>query len=140
MSVWLRKKEYFKKLVEIGFKEIEVAFRWRLRSTFDFTRFAIETAPDDASIQVLSPCRERLIKHGGVPPWSQKARHVPLPICFREVMIWISKQRAEGTRRQVRHFGEKLSKDDPTQQQTVWDFEFSPETFSDTDPDYALEV
>ena len=55
------KKEYFKKLVDIGFKEIEVAFPSASQIDFDFTRFAVETAPEDVSIQVLSPCRPELI-------------------------------------------------------------------------------
>ena len=56
------KKEYFKKLVDIGFKEIEVAFPSASQIDFDFTRFAVETAPADVAVQVLSPCREDLIK------------------------------------------------------------------------------
>lgn len=56
------KKEYFTKLIDIGFKEIEVAFPAASQIDFDFTRYAIETAPSDVSIQVLSPCREDLIK------------------------------------------------------------------------------
>lgn len=143
MSV-AEKKEYFKKLVEIGFKEIEVAFPLASQIDFDFTRFAIETAPDDVSIQVLSPCREELIKRTVESLRGAKRATVHIYLatsdCFREVVFGLSKQQLKELAVKCATLVRKLTKDDPTQQQTVWDFEFSPETFSDTDPDYALEV
>lgn len=48
------KKEYFQKLVDIGFKEIEVAFPSASQVDFDFTRYAVETAP---SVYPSKPCR-----------------------------------------------------------------------------------
>lgn len=56
------KKIYFKKLVEVGFKEIEVSFPSASQTDFDFTRFAVETAPDDVAIQVLTQLREHLVR------------------------------------------------------------------------------
>ena len=53
-------KEYFHKLIDIGFKEIEVSFP--SQTDFDFTRYAVENAPDDVTIQVLTQSREPLIR------------------------------------------------------------------------------
>lgn len=61
MSV-AQKKEYFHKLINIGFKEIEVSFPSASQTDFDFTRYAVENAPDDVSIQCLVQSREHLIK------------------------------------------------------------------------------
>lgn len=52
-------------LIACGFKEIEVAFPSASQTEFDFVRRLIETprtVPDDVALQVLSPCREELIK------------------------------------------------------------------------------
>ena len=45
-----QKKEYFHKLIEIGFKDIEVAFPSASQTDFDFTRYAVQNAPDDITI------------------------------------------------------------------------------------------
>lgn len=57
-----QKKEYFHKLIEIGFKEIEVSFPSASQTDFDFTRYAVENAPEDVSIQCLVQSREHLIR------------------------------------------------------------------------------
>jgi 2-isopropylmalate synthase len=139
------KKVYFKKLVEIGFKEIEVSFPSASQIDFDFTRFAVETAPADVSIQVLSPCREELIERTVESLKGAKKATVHIYLAssdlFREVVFGgISKadsiKKAVNCAKLVR----SLTKDDPSQSGTDWDFEFSPETFSDTDLDFALEL
>ena len=61
MSV-AEKKEYFHKLVDLGFKEIEVSFPSASQTDFDFTRYAVEHAPEDVAIQVLTQSREPLIR------------------------------------------------------------------------------
>src|SRR5271168_2962498 len=60
-----QKWKYFKMLVELGYKEIEVSFPSASQTDFDFTRRLVETpgaVPDDVWLQVLSPCREEFIK------------------------------------------------------------------------------
>jgi 2-isopropylmalate synthase len=60
-----QKWRYFQMLIACGFKEIEVAFPSASQTEFDFVRRLIETpgiVPDDVAIQVLTPCREELIK------------------------------------------------------------------------------
>ena len=138
------KKEYFKKLVDIGFKEIEVAFPLASQIDFDFTRFAIETAPADVSIQVLSPCREELIKRTveSLKGAKRATVHIYLATsdCFRNVVFGLRKEESKELAVKCTKLVRKLTKDDPSTAGTDWDFEFSPETFSDTDLDYAVEV
>ncbi|KHC72848.1 2-isopropylmalate synthase [Candida albicans P75016] len=138
------KKEYFKKLVDIGFKEIEVAFPSASQIDFDFTRFAVETAPEDVSIQVLSPCRPELI--GRTVESLKGAKRATVHIylatsdCFRNVVFGLSKEESMALAVKCTKLVRQLTKDDPSTAGTDWDFEFSPETFSDTDLDYAVEV
>ncbi|KAK6457250.1 alpha-isopropylmalate synthase [Scheffersomyces xylosifermentans] len=143
MSV-AEKKEYFKKLVDIGFKEIEVAFPSASQIDFDFTRFAVETAPADVAVQVLSPCREDLIKRTVESLTGAKKAIVHIYLatsdCFRNVVFGLSKEESKALAVKCTKLVRSLTKDDPKQSATQWDFEFSPETFSDTDMDYAIEV
>lgn len=138
------KKEYFQKLVDIGFKEIEVAFPSASQVDFDFTRFAVETAPSDVSIQALSPCRPELIKRTveSLKGAKKATVHIYLATsdCFRNVVFGMSKEESLALAVKCASLVRALTKDDPEQQGTEWDFEFSPETFSDTDVDYALQV
>jgi 2-isopropylmalate synthase len=138
------KKEYFKKLVDIGFKEIEVAFPSASQIDFDFTRFAVETAPADVSIQVLSPCRPELITRTveSLKGAKRATVHIYLATsdCFRNIVFGLSKEESKSLAVKCTKLVRSLTKDDPSTAGTDWDFEFSPETFSDTDLDYAVEV
>lgn len=138
------KKEYFKKLIDIGFKEIEVAFPSASQIDFDFTRYAIETAPSDVSIQVLSPCREDLIKRTVESLRGAKRATVHIYLatsdCFRNVVFGMTREQQVELAIKCTKLVRSLTKDDPSQKDTIWDFEFSPETFSDTTPDYAIEI
>mmetsp|Transcript_4350 Transcript_4350/g.4336 ORF Transcript_4350/g.4336 Transcript_4350/m.4336 type:complete len:575 (+) Transcript_4350:467-2191(+) len=138
------KKEYFTKLIDIGFKEIEVAFPAASQIDFDFTRYAIETAPSDVSIQVLSPCREDLIKRTveSLKGAKRATVHIYLATsdCFRNVVFGMSKEQSVELAVKCTKLVRSLTKDDPTQKDTIWDFEFSPETFSDTSLEFAVEI
>lgn len=138
------KKEYFTKLIEIGFKEIEVAFPAASQIDFDFTRYAIETAPSDVSIQVLSPCREDLIKRTVESLRGAKRATVHIYLatsdCFRNVVFGMTKEQSVELAVKCTKLVKSLTKDDPTQKDTIWDFEFSPETFSDTSLEFAVEI
>lgn len=138
------KKAYFNKLVALGFKEIEVAFPSASQIDFDFTRFAIETAPDDVSIQVLSPCRPDLIKRTVESLHGAKRATVHLYLatsdCFRNVVFGLTKQQSLDLAVECTKLVRSLTKDDPNEKGTIWDYEFSPETFSDSDPEYVIEV
>ncbi|ODV86414.1 hypothetical protein CANARDRAFT_175307 [[Candida] arabinofermentans NRRL YB-2248] len=139
-----QKKEYFHKLLEIGFKEIEVAFPSASQTDFDFTRYAVENAPKDVSIQALVQSREHLIRRTveslkGAP---RATIHTYLATSdlFRDVVFGMSQKEAVEKAVETAKFVRSLTKDDPEMQDTIWTYQFSPECFSDTPTDFALEI
>ncbi|OBA19556.1 2-isopropylmalate synthase [Metschnikowia bicuspidata var. bicuspidata NRRL YB-4993] len=138
------KKAYFQKLVQIGYKEIEVAFPSASQVDFDFTRYAVENAPDDVSIQVLSACREELIRRtvDSLQGAKRATVHIYLATsdCFRNVVFGLTQDQCQALAVKCTKLVRELTKDAPNPHGTVWDFEFSPETFSDTDLSFALKV
>lgn len=134
-------------LVDLGYKEIEVSFPSASKTDFDFTRRLIETpgtVPDDVWLQVLSPCREELIKPTveAVRGSKKAIIHIYLATseCFRRVVFGFSQEESLALAVKCTKLVRSLTKDDPTQQGTEWAFEFSPETFSDSEPDFVLKV
>ncbi|EGV65019.1 2-isopropylmalate synthase [Yamadazyma tenuis] len=136
------KKVYFKKLVEIGFKEIEVAFPSASQPDFDFTRWTIENCPDDVSIQVLSPCREDLI-HRTIEAL-QGAKNATVHIylatsdCFRRVVYNKSHEELVELAVKCTKLVRSLTKE--KQSETNWNFEFSPEFFSDSKLENTVHI
>src|SRR5579862_1302745 len=140
-----QKWRYFQMLVQCGFKEIEVAFPSASQTEFDFVRRLIETpgiVPDDVAVQVLTPCREELIKRTVESVRGAKKAILHLynatSPCFRQVVFNNTKEEtielAVRCTKLVRH----LTKD--TDPNTHWSFEYSPETFSATELDFAVEI
>lgn len=139
------KKLMLDKLCDIGFKEIEVAFPSASSIDFQFTQYAAKTVPDDVYIQVLSPCREELIYKTVESVKDAKNAIVHLYLatsaCFRRVVFnnlsqeEAKKKAVEGTK-----LVRSLTKDNPDTQTTNWNYEFSPETFSDSDPEFIIEI
>ena len=138
-----RKLRMFRQLVDIGFKEIEVAFPSASQTDFDFVRRLIEEdlIPDDVTIQVLTQAREELIRRTfeSLRGVSRAIVHLynPTAPIFRRVVY--GKDRAgivaiatDG----ARHFA-RLAAEQP---RTDWRFEYSPETFTMTELDFALEI
>lgn len=141
------KWRYFKMLVELGYKEIEVSFPSASDTDFDFTRRLIETpgtVPDDVWLQVLSPCREDLIRRTveSVKGAKKAIIHIYLASseCFRRIIFNFSKEDTLRTAVSCTKLVRSLTKDDDSQQGTEWAFEFSPETFSDTEPEFVIEL
>lgn len=141
------KKLYFQELVKIGFKEIEVAFPSASQIDFDFTRWCVENAPDDVSIQVLSPCRPDLIKRTveALKGAKRATVHIYLATsdCFRNVVFGMTPEETIEKATECTELVRSLTKDnneDEEYKKTYWAFEFSPETFSDTSPEFALKV
>lgn len=134
-------------LVSLGYKEIEVSFPSASDTDFNFTRKLVETpgaVPDDVYLQVLSPCREDLIRRTveSLKGAKKAIVHIYLATseCFRRIVFNHSKEAALETAVRCTKLVRALTKDDPSQEDTDWAFEFSPETFSDTEPAFALEI
>ncbi|CEJ86372.1 Putative 2-isopropylmalate synthase [[Torrubiella] hemipterigena] len=141
------KWRYFNMLVQMGYKEIEVSFPSASQTDFDFTRRLIETpgtVPDDVWLQVLSPCREDLIRRTVESLRGAKKGliHIYLATseCFRRVVFNHSEEETIALATKCAKLVRSLTKDDPTQSGTEWAFEFSPECFSDTSTDFAIQV
>lgn len=143
MSV-AEKKEYFHKLIELGFKEIEVSFPSASQTDFDFTRYAVENAPEDVSIQVLTQSREHLVRRTveSVKGAKRAIVHTYLATSdvFRDVVFDMSQDDAIAKAIETTKLVKSLTKDDPTMQDTIWTLEFSPECFSDTPVEFAVEI
>lgn len=139
-----QKKEYFHKLVDIGFKEIEVSFPSASQTDFDFTRYAVENAPDDVTIQCLVQSREHLIKRTVEALTGAKRATIHTYLAtsdmFREIVFNMSQEEAIEKAVEATKLVRKLTKDDPAQQATHWSYEFSPECFSDTPSDFAVKI
>lgn len=137
------KLRMFQMLVEIGFKEIEVAFPAASRTDFDFVRTLIEGGhiPDDVTIEVITQAREDLIRETfealrGVPKAIVHLYNATAP-AWRQTVFGMS--RAEVQQLAVR--GTQLIRQlAQAQTDTHWTFQYSPETFSTTEPDFALSV
>ncbi|EFW98840.1 2-isopropylmalate synthase [Grosmannia clavigera kw1407] len=140
---------YFKMLCDLGYKEIEVSFPSASQTDFDFTRRLIETpgaVPDDVYLQVLSPCREDLIRRTveSVRGAKRAIIHIYLATseCFRRVVFNFSEEESLELASRCAKLVRSLTKDspDPEVRATEWAFEFSPETFSDTRLDFSVQV
>jgi len=137
------KLEMFRGLVDMGFKEIEVGFPSASQTEFDFARRLIEEdfIPDDVSIQVLTQAREHLIRRTFESIAGAKNVIVHLynstSVLQRRVTFNMNKEQIK----EIAVQGTKIVKSlVPTVPGTNVRFEYSPESFSDTETDYALEV
>ncbi|KAI0205751.1 2-isopropylmalate synthase [Astrocystis sublimbata] len=140
------KLRFFKMLCDIGCKEIEVSFPSASQTDFDFTRRLVDTGaiPDDVAIQVLSPCRPDLIKRTveAVSGAKNAIIHIYLATseCFRRIVFNYSEEDTLELAVRCAKVVRSLTKDDPAQSATNWQFEFSPETFSNTSPEFAVKI
>lgn len=140
-----RKREMFDLLVRMGYKEIEVGFPSSGETDFNFVRSIIEEGaiPDDVTISVLTQAREDLIERTVESLVGAKRATVHLynatAPTFRRVVFRGSKEQikqiaVDGTRL-VMEYADKLLGAD-----TVFGYQYSPEIFTDTELDFALEV
>ncbi|CAI7611179.1 2-isopropylmalate synthase [Penicillium manginii] len=142
-----QKLRFFKMLVDIGYKEIEVSFPSASQVDFDFTRRLVEEpglTPDDVWLQVLAPCREELIRRTveSLRGAKKAILHIYLATspCFRRIIFNMNKEESLKRAVECARFARSITKDDPSMAGTEWQFEFSPETFSDTEPEFAVQV
>ena len=138
-----KKTRLFLQLVKMGFKEIEVGFPSASQPDFDFVRKLIveDLIPDDVTIQVLTQARESLIKrtYESLENAKQAIVHVynSTSTVQREQVFGLDrdgiKAMAVTGAKHVRDYAEKYP-------QTQWAFQYSPESFTGTEMDYAVEV
>ena len=138
-----RKMRMFKRLCAIGVKEIEVAFPSASQTDFDFVRKLIEEKhiPDDVTIEVLAPAREALIRRTFEA--LKGARRAIVHIYnatsrpFREIVFGLEKSEVVGMAVSAVKLVKQLCEEN---RGTEWVLEYSPETFTATELDFALEV
>ncbi|KAH0354961.1 2-isopropylmalate synthase, partial [Aureobasidium melanogenum] len=142
-----QKWRYFQMLVKLGYKEIEVSFPSASDTDFDFTRRLVTTpgvVPDDVALQVLSPCRKELIRRtvDSLKGAKKAILHLYLATspCFQQIVFNMNNEQSKALAVECTKYARSITKDDPEQKDTDWSYEFSPETFSDSDPDFVLEI
>ena len=138
-----RKWTLFQALVEMGFKQIEIGFPAASQTDFDFCRYLIEhdAIPDDVTVQVLSQCREKLLERT-----FEALRGAPRAIVHIYNSTSVAQRRAvfRMERSEIREIAvrgaetaRRLAAEQP---ETDWHFQYSPESFTGTETEYALEV
>ncbi|MDE5792800.1 MAG: 2-isopropylmalate synthase, partial [Oscillospiraceae bacterium] len=136
------KLEFFKLLVQIGFKEIEVGFPAASETEYEFCRALIEQnlIPDDVTIQVLTQSREHIIAKTFEALKGCKNAIVHLynstSLAQREQVFRKSKQEIIN----IATFGAKLCKEYREKTEGNFRFEYSPESFTGTEPEFAVEI
>ncbi|MFD9908737.1 2-isopropylmalate synthase [Streptomyces sp. NPDC059063] len=140
-----RKRRMFDLLVALGYKEIEVGFPAASRADFDFVRGIVEegAVPDDVTVSVLTQAREELIARtvesvAGAHRATVHLYNATAPL-FREVVFGVDRAgcrsiAVDGTRQVLAYAGKILGPE------TELGFEYSPELFTDTELDFALDV
>ena len=137
-----QKIEFFKLLVKIGFKEIEVGFPAASETEYTFVRTLIEQnlIPDDVTIQVLTQAREHIIRKTfeAVKGAPKAIVHVynSTSVAQREQVFRKSKEEIL----KIAVDGARLLKQLADETEGNFQFEYSPESFTGTEPEYALEV
>ncbi len=136
------KLEYFKVLLEVGFKEIEVGFPASSDTEYEFLRTLIDNKliPDDVTVQVLTQCREHIIRKT-----FEAIKGAPNAIIhfYNSVSAVQRKQVFRKSKEEIKQIaidGAKLVKELSKEYEGNFRFEYSPESFTGTEPEYALEV
>ena len=136
------KLEFFKMLVRLGFKEIEIGFPASNETEYEFCRRLIEDGliPDDVKIQVLTQSREHII-----------GKTFEALAGAKNAIVHLYNSTSEAQREQVFHktkeeitemavSGAKLVKEFAAKTDGNFSFEYSPESFTGTEPEFALEI
>ncbi|UTW47153.1 2-isopropylmalate synthase [Bacterioplanoides sp. SCSIO 12839] len=138
-----QKQRMWRLLVNMGFKEIEVGFPAASQPDFDFVRWLIEAnqIPEDVTIQVLVQARDELIERTfeAVAGARRVVVHVynsTSPV-QRDKVFALDKQ---GIIDIARHGASKVQSEAKKFPRTEWVFQYSPESFSSTEVDFAVEV
>ena len=136
------KLEFFQMLVKIGFKEIEVGFPAASDTEYEFLRTLIEQdmIPEDVTVQVLTQCRDHIIRRTfeAVKGAPRAVIHFynSTSVAQREQVFHKSKEEIK----KIATDGAKLVKQLSEEYEGNFLFEYSPESFTGTEVDYAVEV
>ena len=138
-----RKMRMFKLLLDIGFKEIEIGFPAASQTDFDFVRLLIEGnhVPEDVTLQVLTQSRRELIERSfkaleGAP---RAIMHLYNSTSTLQRRVVFNLDR-DGIKKIATDGAEIVAEYAAKQTDTDWLFEYSPESFTGTELDYAVEV
>lgn len=138
-----QKKQFFALLVDVGFKEIEVGFPAASQLDFDFVRWLIEEdqVPDDVYIQVLTQARPELIErtYESLKGAKKAIVHVynSTSKTQREQVFRLDK---DGIKDIAVKGAQCVKEHAAKHPETEWVFQYSPESFTGTEIDYAVEV
>ncbi len=138
-----QKQRMWRLLLDMGFKEIEVGFPAASQPDFDFVRWLIEAdqIPEDVTIQVLVQARDELIE-----------RTYEALVGARKAIVHVYNSTSPVQRKKVfgldkqgiidiaRHGAAKVQSEAKKYPRTEWIFQYSPESFSSTEVDFAVEV
>ncbi len=136
------KLEFFQMLVEVGFKEIEVGFPAASETEYEFLRTLIEKdrIPEDVTVQVLTQCRDHIIRKT-----FEAVKGAPRAVIhfYNSTSVAQREQVFQKSREEIKAIaveGAKLVKRLASEYEGNFLFEYSPESFTGTEPEYALEV
>ena len=138
-----QKLKLFDLLLKVGFKEIEVGFPAASQTDFDFVRCLIDDGliPDDVTIQVLTQAREDLISRSYESLKGAKRAIVHVynstSTVQREKVFGLNK---DGIKAIAVKGAELVKRYAEAQPETDWHFQYSPESFTGTEIDYAIDV
>ncbi|WP_019520526.1 2-isopropylmalate synthase [Faucicola boevrei] len=138
-----QKMRFFKTLVEVGFKEIEIGFPSAAQVEFDFTRQLIEGGhvPEDVTLQVLVQAREHLIRRTFESLQGAKRAIVHVYNSTSKVQREKVYQKNFDEITDIAVQGATLVRDIAKEYpETEWTFQYSPESFSQTETDFAVSV
>jgi 2-isopropylmalate synthase len=138
-----RKRRMFDLLVRMGYKEIEVGFPSASQTDFEFVREIIteDAVPDDVTIQVLTQCRPELIErtfqacegaHRAIVHFYNSTSILQRRVVFRADRAAVQAIATDGARKCVEEAGKYPG--------THWRFEYSPESYTGTELEYAKQV
>lgn len=136
------KLEFYQKLIQIGFKEIEIGFPAASETEYEFLRTLVEKdmIPDDVTVQVLTQAREHIIRRTfeALDGVKNAIVHVynSTSVAQREQVFHKSKDEIK----QIAIEGAQMLKELTEQAGRNYRFEYSPESFTGTEVDYALDV
>lgn len=136
------KLQYFRMLCRIGFKEIEVGFPAASDTEYAFLRYLIDNGeiPEDVTVQVLTQSRDHIIRRTfeALRGCKNAIVHLYNPVSYAQRTQVFRMSRDEI--KEIAVSGARLMQQLQLEEGTSYRFEYSPESFTGAEPEYALEV